>query len=104
MALGNVLISPTEPNQSGIAIRLHGDMDTAAAADLRRILVHVIMHQRPARILVDLRKVATVDALVIGVLQAAGDLARDVELTLAFDGFGSPLADQLIREELTAAA
>lgn len=91
--MGSIVISPIEPEKSGVAVELRGDMDADAAAALRRIFVEMILHQRPARILVDLREVTVLDALVIGTLQAAGDLARDAELALTFDGSGPLAAD-----------
>jgi hypothetical protein len=35
-----------EPDQSGVAVELHGDMDADAAAALRLVLVQLIPHQR----------------------------------------------------------
>ncbi|NJC72014.1 STAS domain-containing protein [Planosporangium thailandense] len=100
MAVGNVLVSPTCPDSSAVAVRLQGEIDAAAGADLRSILIDVIMHCRPARILIDLREVTAVDASVIGTLQAAYDLARDADLAFAIDSDGSPLAAELGRMDL----
>jgi anti-anti-sigma factor len=85
-AVGSIVISPIESDQSGVAVELRGDMDAAAAGALRRIFVQMILQQRPTRILVDLREVTVLDALVIGTLQAAGDLARDAHLAFTFEG------------------
>ena len=50
-----IQISPTESDTLTLTVHLRGDVDTAAAIDLRHILIEVIMRQRPAQVLIDLR-------------------------------------------------
>lgn len=102
--MGTVVIRHVASDHPGVTIRLHGELDGDAGTQLQRLLVDLIRHRRPDRIVVDLRAAITVDALVVGTLQAAAELAREVQLTFAFEGSGSSLADRLIREELAPAA
>jgi anti-anti-sigma factor len=88
-----VLITSTD--SSSLTIHLRGDIDETAAAHLRRELVEALVHHRPARVLVDLRGVTSLDASAVGSLRAAGDIAGDVGVALSLDGTGSPIDNLL---------
>jgi anti-anti-sigma regulatory factor len=101
MAVGEILISPTG---STVTITLTGDIGTGMAGRLRPALINIIMHRRPNRIVIDLRAVTAIEAEVIGTLRAARDLAQDVNLSLAFESAGSPVATMIVDTELDGTA
>ena len=73
----------------------------AAGVDLRQILLDLLLHSRPDRILIDLKAVTAVDGLVIGALRAACEIAQDVHLLLAAavrDRLVGPRLGSVIRE------
>lgn len=104
MAVGALVITPIASEPPGITIQLHGDLDATVATELRRVLVDALLRRRLGCILIDLRAVTALDPWVIGTLQAASDMARDIHLPLAFETTGSPVADHLVHQELTPAA
>lgn len=82
--MDRIAVNSTGPDDTCVTVRLTGDIDTAITHRLRHVLVDVIMRRRPARIVVDLRGVTTMDSAAIGTLRAAHQAAHDVHLTLDF--------------------
>jgi anti-anti-sigma factor len=87
----------TEPDGS-LVIRPRGAMGSDRASAFRQILVHAVRKVRPARLVVELTEVHTLDAINLGTLAALCGLADDHRVTVFLV---NPRAD--IRAELLAA-
>jgi anti-anti-sigma regulatory factor len=94
VAMGGIHVNTTG-TLDVITMSAYGEIGTDNAADLRRLLVEVIMHRRPSRLIIDLDAVTAVDAAVIGTLRAAHATAQDMDLNIAFRTSGSPISEQL---------
>jgi anti-anti-sigma regulatory factor len=93
--MGGVQMNTTGPPRPVVTIHAYGDIDPATSDQLRHILVEVIMHHRPAAVIIDLEAAMTLDAATIGVLQAARTAAEDMNFALTFHTSRSALRDQL---------
>ena len=100
--MGSVVVERTVSDRSAVTVRLRGDVDTVAGAHLRPVLVDMLMREKPARILIDLRHATALDASVLGTLRAAHELARDAKLIMTFASAGSRVAQQLVLQGLPA--
>ncbi|GAB3844488.1 STAS domain-containing protein [Dactylosporangium cerinum] len=81
--MSEILVTSESPDDASVTVALRGAVEGADAPDLRRVLLDVIMRVRPSRLLIDLRAVTAVDAFAVGTLQAAVELAGDVQLSVA---------------------
>jgi anti-anti-sigma regulatory factor len=55
------------------------------------MLVELLMHHRPARLVVDLSAATSIESTVLGMLSAASDIAHDMGTALAVCGGGAAL-------------
>ncbi|MFI6785138.1 STAS domain-containing protein [Micromonospora sp. NPDC050276] len=79
-----------------LVIRPRGLLDADDAVDLRRTVVRAIRHDRPLRLVVDLREVHGLDPINIGTFAAACDLGDDQRVAVFLDHPSSAIADQLV--------
>ncbi|WP_433534581.1 hypothetical protein ACQPZK_20635 [Micromonospora sp. CA-249363] len=79
-----------------LVIRPRGLLDADDAVDLRHIVVRVIRHERPMRLVVDLREVYGLDPINIGTFAAACDLGDDQHVAVFLDYPSSAIATQLV--------
>ncbi|MBN1171808.1 MAG: STAS domain-containing protein [Micromonosporaceae bacterium] len=68
-------------------VRLSGIVEGQALDTLRRELVALLMHERPARVLIDGMATTAVDATALGTLEAAAETAEDLGIPLTIRGF-----------------
>jgi anti-anti-sigma regulatory factor len=79
-----------------VVIRPHGQVNADVTVELRHVLVEVIRHTRPPRLILDLADVDELDPLNLGVLAAACLLGDDQRVAVFVDHCSTALADELI--------
>lgn len=72
-----------------IRIVLAGAIEGETVDTLRRTLVTVLMHRRPARVVLDATSATVIDPAALGSLAAAAETARDFGIELAVEGTGN---------------
>ena len=94
--MAGILVNETRTAAGSlVTVEVDGNAHVDMARELRSVLVEVILRRRPARIVIDLHAVASLDSAAIGTLNAAYDAACDVDLVLVIHGLAPALADQL---------
>ncbi|MEV4656553.1 STAS domain-containing protein [Micromonospora sp. NPDC049301] len=92
-----------DTNSDGtLVIQPRGLLDADDAIDLRRTLVRAIRHDRPLRLVLDLREVHGLDPINVGTLAAACYLGDDQHVAVFLDHPSSAIANQLVRAGVPA--
>ncbi|MGI5521519.1 STAS domain-containing protein [Micromonospora sp. CA-259024] len=79
-----------------LVIQPRGLLDADDAVELRRTLVRAIRHDRPPRLVLDLREVQGLDPINIGTFAAACHLGDDQDVAVFLDHPSSAIADRLV--------
>ncbi|MEU1586841.1 STAS domain-containing protein [Micromonospora sp. NPDC005710] len=85
-----------------LVIRPRGPLGLEDAVDLRRAVVRAIRHDRPLRLVLDLREVDGLDPINVGTLAAACDLGDDQCVAVFLDYPSSAIADRLVMAGIPA--
>jgi anti-anti-sigma factor len=83
-----------------VSVELAGAIDLPSTSQLQHLLVDVLMHHRPARVVIDLRDATFLDPTAVGVLLAAADTADDLRVALSVCNPSPNLAEQLLSSGL----
>lgn len=79
-----------------LVILPRGVLDADDAVDLRRALVQAIRHDRPLRLVLELREVDGLDPINLGTFAAACHLGDDHHVAVFLDHPTATIADQLL--------
>jgi len=79
-----------------LVIHPRGLFDAGDAVDLRRVLVQAIRHDRPLRLVLDLREVDGLDPISLGALGAACHLGDDHRVAVFLDYPSAAVAARLL--------
>jgi anti-anti-sigma factor len=90
----NGTVVNTRLARTGLVIEVRGDVDVAATAALREALVRAVLRGRPTRVVVDLRKTVQLDAMAIGAIIAASQIATDRQLAMVIRAAQPTMAAQ----------
>ncbi|WP_405431403.1 STAS domain-containing protein [Micromonospora sp. NBC_00617] len=92
-----------DTNSDGtLVIRPHGSLDVDDAVDLRRTVVRAIRHDRPLRLVIDLREVHRLDPINVGTFAAACNLGDDQCVAVFLDHPSTTIANQLVTAGIPA--
>ncbi|MER7586506.1 STAS domain-containing protein [Micromonospora sp. NPDC127501] len=92
-AMADATVDIDTSSDGTLVIRPRGLLDVDDAVDLRRTVVRAIRHDRPPRLVVDLRDVHGLDPIYIGTIAAACD---DQRVAVFLDYPSIAIADQLV--------
>ena len=94
--MAGVTVAVDNNSDGTLVIQPRGVLDADDAVDLRRTLVRAIRHDRPLRLVLDLREVHGLDPINIGTFAAACDLGDDQCVPVFLDYPSSAMADRLV--------
>lgn len=92
--IGSTVDAHTD-TEGTMIIHPRGTLGTESAPDLRRALVHVLRHVRPARLIVDLHDVYDLDPINVGTLAAVSQLGEDHQVAVFLDYSSTTIAGRL---------
>jgi anti-anti-sigma factor len=93
--VGTVLVTERD-NLGVVVIEVTGDVDPAAAAELRSALVRTLRHGGPTRVILDLRGAGHIDPEGIGAVVASVDVATDSGISMTVRSAAPAVAEELL--------
>ena len=93
--MGTVLVTERD-NIGVVVIEVSGDIDPAAAAQLRSALVRTLRHTDPTRVVIDLRAAGHIEPEGIGAVVAGVDVAADSGISMTVRHAAPAVAEELL--------
>jgi anti-anti-sigma factor len=93
--VGTVLVTERD-NLGVVVIEVTGDVDPAAAAELRAALVHTIRRTGPTGVVIDLRAAGHIEPEGIGAVVASVDVAADSGISMTVRSAAPAMAEELL--------
>ncbi|MEV4623177.1 STAS domain-containing protein [Asanoa sp. NPDC049573] len=93
--MGTVLVTERD-NLGVVVIEVTGDVDRAAAAELRSALVRTLRPTGPTRVVIDLRAAGDIVPEGIGAVVASVDVATDNGISMTVRSAAPAVAEELL--------